>query len=172
MTDDASQIDDVGAQLAAVDAEAFRQEGPRADNRVGILATLLLGLLAAAGGIGALNVLTNRAHHAPVATVLLCAGATVFVVGLIAIVRLILPRLSRKVSREGVLGVVASLPDVEAACEHYRQAAQDRLAYQAACAWAHARLITRRNRRLRRGGWLLVLGVVLAAAGLVALGLG
>jgi hypothetical protein len=161
------------AALAAADAEAFRQEGPRIDARIGTLLSLVLGALASSGFVGGIGASVSRQRHAYLATGLLAVSALVIVAGLVLIVRLILPRLSRRVTaRSGSLARVSVLPDATAVRAHYQSAAQDCLAYQSFEAWRHAAGIARRFRRFRTAGRVLVVGVVLAAAGFLALGWG
>lgn len=158
------------AALAAADADAFRQEGPRIDGRIGTLLSLMLGALASSGAIGGVGATVSRQHHAYVATGLLTTSALVIVAGLALILRLILPRLTRRVTAQsGALALVADLPDVASARAHYRVAAQDCLTYQSSLAWSHAVAIRRRFRRFRRAGIVLLVGVLLAAAGFLAL---
>jgi hypothetical protein len=158
--------------LAAADAEAFRQEGPRIDGRIGTLLSLVLGALATSSVIGGVGATLSRQRHAYLAMGLLASSAVVIVAGLVLIVRLILPRLTRVTARSGALAQVAVLPDATAAREHYRAAAQDGLTYQSTTAWWHAVAIAARFRRFRNAGRVLVAGVVLAAAGFLALSWG
>ncbi|HEX9334543.1 MAG TPA: hypothetical protein VF892_01610 [Pseudonocardiaceae bacterium] len=160
------------AALAAADAEAFWAEGPRIDGRIGTLLSLVLGGLASSGVVGGVGGELAHQRHAFVALGLLVASAVVTVTGLLLIVRLILPRLTQVTARSGRLARVSVLPDAAAAREHYRAAAQDCLAYQAAAAWRHAVTIARRLRRFRTAGRVLVVGVVLATAGFLALSWG
>ena len=161
------------AALAATDADAFRQEGPRIDNRVNTLLTLVLGGLASSGGLGGVGAAVSHRQHAYLAMWLLVAAAVVILTGLVLIVELILPRLTRQVTvRSGHLARVAALPDQAAAHAYYQAAAQDCLAHQALAAWSHATAIRRRFRRFRRAGYVLLAGVLLATAGFLALGWG
>ena len=161
------------ARLAAADADAIRQEGPRSDTRIGLLLSLLLGGAASASVFGGLGTELAHARHAYVATGLLAAAAVVVVVGLVLIVGLILPRLSRRVTAQsGVLAQVANLPGHQAVREFYRAAAIDPLGHQVRAVRSHAVGIQRRLYRLRRAGWVLVAGIVLATAGWLALGWG
>lgn len=162
----------LAARLAAVDAEAFRSEGPRIDNRIGSLLTLMLGGLASSGVVGGLGASVSRQRHAYVAFGLLAVSAVVIVAGLVLIVRLILPRLTRVTPTSGALALVAALPDVASARTHYQAAGRDCLAYQSALAYHHAVAITRRFFRFRTAGRVLMAGVVLATAGFLALGWG
>lgn len=160
------------AGLAAADAEAFRSEGPRIDNRIGTLLSLVLGAVAASGAVGGVGATVSRQHHAYLAAGLLVAAAGVIVAGLLLIVRLILPRLSAVHPCSGALARVAALPDPDAARAHYQRAALDCVGYQSRVAWRHATQITRRWFRFRTAGRVLVAGVLLAAAGFLALGVG
>lgn len=161
------------AGLAAADAEAFRQEGPRVDNRIGTLLSLLLGGMASSSVLGGVGTTLSQQRHAYVAMVLLAAAAVVIAVGLVLIVLLILPRMSRRVTaRSGALAQVAALPDAAAVREHYRTAAMDPLGYQAGLARAHAVGIRARFYRFKVAGWVLVTGVLMATAGFLALGWG
>jgi hypothetical protein len=161
------------AALAAYDAEAIRQEGPRIDNRIGTLLTLVLGALASSGVVGGVGASVSRQRHAYLAMGLLATAAVVIVAGLLLIVRLILPRMTREVTtRSGALARVAALPDAAAARAHYYAAAQDCVSYQSAVAWSYATGIRRRFFRFRTAGRVLVVGVVLAAVGFLALGWG
>lgn len=166
-------LDTTAAQLAAADATSIQAEGPRIDNRIGILLSLLLGGLASSSVLGGVGASISRQRHAYVATGLLVAAAVVIVVGLVLIVRLVLPRLTRRVTAQsGALARLAELPDAAAARDYYRAAVGDCLAYQALLAWSHAVGIRRRYRRFRRAGYVLVVGVLLATAGFLALGWG
>jgi hypothetical protein len=168
-----SEHNALAATLAAADAQAFREEGPRIDNRIGTLLSLLLGGMASSSVLGGVGASLSRERHADVAMVLLATAAVVIAVGLVLIVRLILPRLSPRITaRSGALAQVAALPDVAAVRDFYRVAAQDRLGYQAGLARAHAVAIRRRFFRFRRAGWVLVAGVLLATCGFLALGWG
>jgi hypothetical protein len=80
------------AALAAADAEAFRQEGPRIDARIGTLLTLVLGALASSGFVGGIGASVSRQRHAYLAMGLLAVSALVIVAGVVLIVGLILPR--------------------------------------------------------------------------------
>lgn len=167
------QRDQAAAVLAAADAAAFRAEGPRIDARIGTLLSLVLGALASGGVVGGLGGSLSRARHAYLALGLLAAAAVVIVVGVVLIVRLILPRLSNGVTPHSwSLAHVAELPDLVAVRAYYQAAAQAPLSHQARQAHSHAVAIRRRFRRFRRAGWVLVAGVVLAAAGFLALGWG
>jgi hypothetical protein len=157
-----------GAALAAQDADAFRQEGPRIDNRITSLLSFVLGALISGGFVGGASALVSH-HHAYLATALLTTAAAVLATGVLLHVRLILPRLTTVTDQSGPLARVADLPDPAAARQHYLTAARDCLTYQATAAWCHAVGITRRNRRFRRAGRLLLTGVLLAAAGFIAL---
>jgi hypothetical protein len=162
-----------GAALAATDADAFRQEGPRIDNRIGSLLSLILGALASSGLIGGVGASLSRAHHAPLAMGLLAGSSVVIATGLLLTVRLILPRLSTTITvQSGPLPRVAALPHPAAARAHYSTAARDCLTYQSAAAWSHAVAISRRFRRFHRAGTVLLIGVALATAGFIALAWG
>lgn len=158
--------------LAAADADAFRQEGPRIDGRIGTLLSLVLGGLASSGVVGGVGASVSRQRHAYLALGLLATAAVVIVVGLVLIVRLILPRLTRVTARSGPLATVSVLPDAAAARAYYQRAASDCLAYQSGAAWRHAVTIARRFRRFRIAGRVLVAGVLLATAGFLALSAG
>lgn len=166
-------VDMVAAGLAAADAESFRGEGPRIDARIGTLLSLVLGGLASSGAVGGIGGSVSRTRHAYLAMSLLALASVVIVVGLVLVVRLILPRMTRRVTvHSWSLAHVADLPDTTAARVYYRAAARDCLAYQACQARSHAVAIRRRFRRFRRAGWVLLVGVVLAAVGFLALGWG
>jgi hypothetical protein len=160
------------ATLARSDAESFQSESPRIDNRIGTLLSLVLGGLASSSVVGGVGGELAHQRHAVVALGLLVASAVVTVAGLLLIVRLILPRLTRVTARSGPLAQVSVLPDEAAARAHYRAAAQDCLAYQSAAAWRYAVAVARRFRRFRTAGRVLVVGVVLATAGFLALSWG
>lgn len=165
--------DTTAAALAAADAEAYRAEGPRIDDRIGTLLTLLLGALASSGAVGGVGTALSRQRHAYIALGLLVAAAVVLVAGLGLICRLILPRLTRAATpRSWSLAWVAALPDPADAAEHYRAAAADCLAYQSRQAWSNATSIRRRFFRFRTAGRVLLVGAGLAAAGFLALGWG
>lgn len=158
------------AALAARDADAFRAEGPRIDNRIGTLLSLVLGGLASSSVVGGVGGELAHQRHAYVALGLLVASAVVTVVGLLLIVRLILPRLTRVTARSGELARMSVLPDAEAARAFYLAAAADQgLSHQAAAAHRHAVAIARRFRRFRTAGYVLVAGLLLAAAGFLTL---
>lgn len=164
--------DAAGAALAAKDADTFRQEGPRIDNRIAGLLSLVLGALASSGLVGGVGASLSRQRHAYLAMGLLGCSAVVLSAGLLLTVRLILPRLTKVTARSTTLAHVAALPDAAAARAHYGTAAQDCLTYQATAAWSHAIAITRRFRRFRRAGRVLLVGVLLATAGFLALSWG
>lgn len=173
MTDECARRDQAAALLAAADADAFRAEGPRIDGRIGTLLSLVLGGLASSGAVGGVGGSVSRERHAHVAMGLLAVAAVVILAGLVLVVRLILPRLTRRVTPNSwSLAHVADLPTLAAARAYYRDAAQDCLTYQASQARSHAVAIRRRFRRFRRAGWVLLAGVGLAAAGFLALGWG
>lgn len=158
------------AALAADDAAAFRGEGPRIDGRIGTLLSLVLGALASSGAIGGVGASASRARHAYLAEGLLVTAAVVIVAGLLLVVRLILPRLRRVTAASGALAQVSTLPDAAAARAYYCAAVLDQgLSYQAASAHQHAVSIARRYRRFRTAGYVLVAGVLQAAAGFLAL---
>lgn len=168
-----ADVDIVAAALARADADEFRAEGPRIDGRINTLVTLVLGGLASAGVLGGVGGSVSRAHHAVVAHGLLATSAVVIVAGLVLQVGLILPRLSRRVtSRSGALARVSVLPDDVAVRDYYRAAARTCLAYQSASALRHARGIAARFHRFRTAGYVVTAGVLLAAAGFLALGWG
>lgn len=162
-----------GAKLAEIDAGAFRSEGPRTDTKVAALLTLLAAMIGATGVLGTVGTTVSRQSGAPVAAVLLGVAAVVIVVGLVMVVLVILPRFHRPGGQGiGALVTVAELPDPVAAREHYLKAGDDPLGYHAAGAWVHARMIVDRYRRIRRAGWVLLGGMVLALVGGLALGWG
>lgn len=159
------------AALAAADAEAFRQEGPRIDDRINTLLALVVGALASASVVGGVGGSVSHARHAYLAEGLLTASAVVIVAGLLLVARLILPRLTWVTDRPGPLARVSVLPDTAAARRFYLAAALDDggLSHQAGAAHRHAVAIARRFRRFRRAGYVLVGGLVLALAGSLAL---
>lgn len=164
---------DRAAEMAAADAATFRQEGPRIDNRIGTLLSLVLGGLASSGVLGGIGGSVSRQRHAYLAMGLLAAAVVLILVGLVLVVRLILPRLTRGATPHSwALAHVAALPDSAAVHAYYRTAARNHLAYQSAQAHAHALAIQARLFRFRRAGWVLVTGVLVAAAGFLALSWG
>jgi hypothetical protein len=161
------------AELAAADADAFRAEGPRIDNRIGTLVNLVIGAVAASGGIGGVAGLISRQHHAYVATTLLGVSAVVLMAGFLLIGRLILPRITPSpTSQSWSLAWVADLPDADAARDYYETAADDLDTHLCLQAWSHAVSIRRRFRRFRTAGRVLAVGAVLALVGFLALAWG
>lgn len=167
-----TKAEEAGAKLAEYDGTAFRSEGPRTDAKVGALLSLLVGVVGVVGVLGTLGTTVSRQARAYVAAGLLGAAAVVLVLGLLMIVLVILPRLYGPEQRPGALGIVAALPDAAAARAHYRAAGEDPLAYRAADAWFHSKVMTQRYRRIRRAGVVVLLGIVLGLAGGLALGWG
>jgi hypothetical protein len=162
------------AALAAADAGEFRAEGPRIDGRIATLASLVLGALASGGVLGGLGTSVSHQRHAYLAQGLLMGAAVVLVAGLLLFVRLLLPRLTKVTAQSGALARLSVLPDAQAARRYYLAAVvtDQGLSHQAAAAHRHAVGIARRMRRFRRAGYVLVSGVVLAAAGFLALAWG